>query len=158
MEYYITSIFASIIIFIIIQYAEYNKYKNSLEEDPYQEPFNLFKISNILLFFIVYLVITIGFFYLKPSIPSLLNLTSFLNSNKQGGSGNKNKDSNNNDTINNDNEKEEEIDPTVLSKINDNFDTGFAPFNSDDDNEDDNDNQIKEENESSLSSMSSEEE
>ena len=51
MEYYITSIFASIIIFIIIQYAEYNKYKNSLEEDPYQEPFNLFKISNILLFF-----------------------------------------------------------------------------------------------------------
>lgn len=158
MEYYITSIFASIIIFIIIQYAEYNKYKNSLEEDPYQEPFNLFKISNILLFFIVYLVITIGFFYLKPSIPSLLNLTGFLNSNKQGGSGNKNKDSNNNDTINNDNEKEEEIDPTVLSKINDNFDTGFAPFNSDDDNEDDNDNQIKEENESSLSSMSSEEE
>ena len=158
MEYYITSIFASIIIFIIIQYAEYNKYKNSLEEDPYQEPFNLFKISNILLFFIVYLVITIGFFYLKPSIPSLLNLTNILNSNKQGGSGNKNKDSNNNDTINNDNEKEEEIDPTVLSKINDNFDTGFAPFNSDDDNEDDNDNQIKEENESSLSSMSSEEE
>ena len=103
-------------------------------------------------------MITIGFFYLKPSIPSLLNLTGFLNSNKQGGSGNKNKDSNNNDTINNDNEKEEEIDPTVLSKINDNFDTGFAPFNSDDDNEDDNDNQIKEENESSLSSMSSEEE
>jgi hypothetical protein len=27
----------------------------------------------------------------------------------------------------------DDIDPKVLSKINDNFDTGFAPFNSDDD-------------------------
>jgi len=152
MEYYIISIFASIIIFIIIQYAEYNKYKNSLEENQYQEPFNLFKISNILLFMIIYLVFTIGFFYLKPSIPSLLHLTSYLNMNKQGG--NKNKDNTNNannttDNTNNNednnNEKEDEIDPLILGKITDNFDTGFAPFNSDDDNE----------NNSTLSSISS---
>lgn len=158
MEYYIISIFASIIIFIIIQYAEYNKYKNNLEENQYQEPFNLFKISNILLFMIIYLVFTIGFFYLKPSIPSLLHLTSYLNMNKQGG--NKNKDisnttnaSNNtnktdnttNNNEDNNNEKEDEIDPLILGKITDNFDTGFAPFNSDDDNE----------NNSTLSSISS---
>ena len=32
-----------------------------------------------------------------------------------------------------DQEIKEDIDPKILSKINDNFDTGFVPFTSDDD-------------------------
>lgn len=131
MEYYIISFLISIIVFIIIQFIEYNK--NNNEQDPNYEPYNLFKTSNILLFLIIYLVFTIGFFYLKPSLslslsssfPSLFNSNENTNNNKMDGG------------------VKEEIDPKVLSKITDNFDTGFAPFNSDD--------------ESSLSSMSSKE-
>ncbi len=124
MEYYILSFVISIFIFIIIQFIEYNK--NNNEQDLNYEPYNLFKISNILLFLIIYLVFTIGFFYLKPSLPSLFNFNINNNTNTKIDGGEK-----------------EEIDPKVLSKITDNFDTGFAPFNSDD--------------ESSLSSMSSKE-
>ena len=129
MEYYIISFLISIIVFIIIQFIEYNK--NNNEQDPNYEPYNLFKTSNILLFLIIYLVFTIGFFYLKPSLslsssfPSLFNSNENTNNNKMDGG------------------VKEEIDPKVLSKITDNFDTGFAPFNSDD--------------ESSLSSISSKE-
>lgn len=126
MEYYLISLFISIIIFIIIQYLEYNKNNN----DPYQqdEPYSLFKLSNLLLLLIIYIVITIAFFYLKPS----LSLFNFI----KGGNNN-----NNNNQISSI-EIKEDIDPKILSRINDNFDTGFAPFNSDDDT-------------SSLSSLSS---
>jgi len=123
MEYYLISLFVSIIAFMIIQYIDYNKYLNNPDEE---EPYSLFKLSNLLLFVIIYVVFTVAFFYLKASN---IKLFSFLEAEKVGG--------NKNDGFVND-----DIDPKVLSKINDNFDTGFAPFNSDDDG-------------SSLSSMSS---
>lgn len=127
MEYYIFSLFTSIIIFIIIQFIEYNKYKNN--EDQYTEPYNIFTIANILLFLILYIVFTIGFFYLKPTF--LSSIMDFL------------KISNDNSNIKNNDNIDKDIDPKVLSKITDNFDTGFAPFNSDE--------------ESSISSLSSKE-
>lgn len=110
MEYYIISLIASIIIFIIIQIVEYNKNNDDIN----QEQYSLFRISNILLFLIIYIVFTIASFYLKPTFS-----TFFINNNKIDGG--------NNDSI------KDDIDPKVLSKINDNFATGFAPFNSDDD-------------------------
>lgn len=112
MEYYLISLFVSIIAFMIIQYIDYNKSLNNPEEEPY----SLFKLSNLLLFVIIYLVFTIAFFYLKASN---VKLFSFLEAEKGGNK--------NNDYI------KDDIDPKVLSKINDNFETGFAPFNSDDD-------------------------
>lgn len=113
MEYYLNSLFVSIIIFLIIQYLEYNKTSKNPDEE---EPYSLFKLSNVLLFVIIYVVFTITFFYLKASN---IKLFSFLETDKGGGK--------NNDFV------KDDIDPKVLSKINDNFDTGFAPFNSDDD-------------------------
>jgi len=121
MEYYLNSLFVSIIIFLIIQYLEYNKASNNPDEE---EPYSLFKLSNILLFVIIYVVFTITFFYLKASNIKLFSFFEQETANK------------NNDFV------KDDIDPKVLSKINDNFETGFAPFNSDDDG-------------SSLSSMSS---
>lgn len=112
MEYYLNSLFVSIIIFLIIQYLEYNKSSNNPEDE---EPYSLFKLSNALLFVIIYVVFTITFFYLKASD---IKLFSFFDEEK----GNKNNDF-----------AKDDIDPKVLSKINDNFETGFAPFNSDDD-------------------------
>jgi TM2 domain-containing membrane protein YozV len=125
MKYYFVSLFITIIIFIIIQYLEYNK---KVEDYENQEPYNLFSLNNLLLFIIIYIVLTTGLFYLNGSNT---NFFSFLEI--------PNKSNVNN---NNNNEIKTDIDPKVLSKINDNFDTGFAPFNSDDDS-------------SSLSSMSS---
>lgn len=121
MEYYLNSLFVSIIIFLIIQYLEYNKASNNPDEE---EPYSLFKLSNALLFVIIYVVFTITFFYLKASNIKLFSFFEQETANK------------NNDFA------KDDIDPKVLSKINDNFETGFAPFNSDDDG-------------SSLSSMSS---
>jgi len=121
MEYYLNSLFVSIIIFLIIQYLEYNKASNNPDEE---EPYSLFKLSNVLLFVIIYVVFTITFFYLKASNIKLFSFFDQETVNK------------NNDFV------KDDIDPKVLSKINDNFETGFAPFNSDDDG-------------SSLSSMSS---
>lgn len=125
MKYYFVSLFITIIIFIIIQYLEYNK---KVEDYENQEPYNLLSLNNLLLFIIIYIVLTTGLFYLNGSNT---NFFSFLEI--------PNKSNVNN---NNNNEIKTDIDPKVLSKINDNFDTGFAPFNSDD-------------NTSSLSSISS---
>ncbi len=113
MEYYLISLFVSIIIFLIIQYLDYNKSSNNPDDE---EPYSLFKLSNALLFVIIYVVFTITFFYLNVSN---MKLFSFFGEQKGGNK--------NNDFI------KDDIDPKVLSKINDNFDTGFAPFNSDDD-------------------------
>jgi hypothetical protein len=124
MKYYFVSLFITIIIFIIIQYLEYNK---KVEDYENQEPYNLLSLNNLLLFIIIYIVLTTGLFYLNGSNT---NFFSFLEI------------PNKSNVNNNNNEIKTDIDPKVLSKINDNFDTGFAPFNSDDDT-------------SSLSSMSS---
>jgi hypothetical protein len=113
MEYYLISLFVSIIIFLIIQYLDYNKSSSNPNEE---EPYSLFKLSNALLFVIIYVVFTITFFYLNISNVKLL---SFFGEEKGGNK--------NNEFV------KDDIDPKVLSKINDNFDTGFAPFNSDDD-------------------------
>ena len=113
MEYYLISLFVSIIIFLIIQYFDYNKSSSNPNEE---EPYSLFKLSNALLFVIIYVVFTITFFYLNVSN---IKLFSFFGEEKGGNK--------NNDFV------KDDIDPKVLSKINDNFDTGFAPFNSDDD-------------------------
>lgn len=113
MEYYLTSLFISIIVFLIFQYFDYNKYYENPDEE---EPYNFFKLSNALLFVIIYVVFTISLFYLKAAN---IKLFSFFEPTKGGNK--------NNDFVNDD------IDPKVLSKITDNFDTGFAPFNSDDD-------------------------
>ena len=117
MKYYILSFFIAFIVFLLIQYLEYNK----KQKDEYNiEPYNLFTLANLLLFIIIYLVFTIGLFYLNASN---INFFSFLNSpNKTTIGGNTNNQ-----------EIKEDIDPKILSKINDNFDTGFVPFTSDDD-------------------------
>lgn len=116
MKYYFVSLFITIIIFIIIQYLEYNK---QVEDYENQQSYNLFSLNNLLLFIIIYLVLTTGLFYLNTSN---INFFSFLEI-----------PTNNTPSINDNNQIKTDIDPKVLSKINDNFDTGFAPFNSDDD-------------------------
>jgi hypothetical protein len=126
MEYYIISFIISLIIFIILQLIEYRKInleiKNNVN-DYYIEPYNLFHINNVLLFIVIYIVITVACFYLNISNISLSKYLSFsfVSGMKQIGG---------NEVINNVQVKEE-IDPRVLSKINDNFNVGFEPFTSD---------------------------
>jgi len=122
MEYYIISLIFTIIFFGIIQYFEYNKINNEIEySNEYIEPYSLFKTNNYLLFAIIYLVLTIIAYYLYSSNFKLFSLFDYK----------KNEQIN---KINNISEPsiKEEINPQILSKINDNFDIGFDPFNSDD--------------------------
>jgi len=125
MEYYIISLILTIIIFGIIQFYEYNKYKKDIENSNlYFEPYSIFTMNNLLLLIILYIVITISCYYLNISkfkffdnICKISNITK-LPDIKKGGN-----------DINN------EIDPKILAKINDNFDVGFEPFTSDLDND-----------------------
>jgi len=126
MEYYILSLIISFIIFAILQFIEYRKINHEINNnvnDYYIEPYNLFHINNILLFIVIYIVITIVCFYVNTSN---LSLSKYLSFSFQSTA--KTDTSNNN--INNLQIKEE-IDPRVLSKINDNFNVGFEPFTSD---------------------------
>ena len=125
MEYYIISLFISLFIFAILQFIEYRKINHEIknnDNDYHIEPYNLFHINNILLFIVIYIVLTVACFYLNTSNLSLSKYFSFSfeSGMKKGG----------NDNINNIQIKEE-IDPRVLSKINDNFNVGFEPFTSD---------------------------
>ncbi len=115
--YYLISFLLTLVLFTIIQYIEYNRiYKEENEE------YSLFTLNNILLLIIIFIVISIALHYLSPII-STFNFDSYFNFStntttitpQNGG---------NNNTI-------EEIDPKILSKINDNFDVGFEPFCSD---------------------------
>jgi hypothetical protein len=117
MKYYLFSFIISIILFILIQYMEYKK----VNEDINEEPYNLFKLANVLLFIIIYIVSTIAIFYLNASN---MNVLSFLDFSSIVSVKNK-------PSLNTNNDIKEDIDPKVLSKINDNFDTGFAPFDDD---------------------------
>ena len=119
MKYYLIAFLLSLVLFAIIQFIEYNNSKNNdlIEKEQY----SLFTLNNLLLFVIIFIVITIASFYLSPMI-SNFNLNSF-NFNQKGG--NPNVNSNVNATT------IEEIDPKILAKINDNFEVGFEPFNSD---------------------------
>jgi hypothetical protein len=111
--YYLTSFLSTLVLFVIIQYIEYNRSKNEPEYE-----YSLFTLNNILLFVIIFIVITIALHYLSPII-SKIDFTS-INMNMKGGGST-------NTTI----EEIKEIDPKILSKINDNFDVGFEPFCSD---------------------------
>lgn len=115
MEYYLISLVITVIIFGIIQFIEYRRIN---EESQYtHETYSLFSLNNILLLVIIYIVITIASYLLYSS-----NLKSYFNFNfkNKGGS-----DIEHNYTI------KEELNPQVISKINDNFDIGLDPFNSD---------------------------
>lgn len=114
--YYLTSFLSTLVLFVIIQYIEYNRSKNEPENE-----YSLFTLNNILLFVIIFIVITIALHYLSPFI-SKFDFTS-INMNMKGGGSNNNTTA----TI----EEIKEIDPKILSKINDNFDVGFEPFCSD---------------------------
>ena len=126
MQYYLISLIISVIIFGIIQFYEYRKKQNE-ENEYYYEPYQLFTINNCLVFGIIYLVITIISYYIYSSNLNILPFTIINN----GGAKIKNIEPNVN--TNQDNNIKEDINPQILSKINDNFDIGLDPFNSDND-------------------------
>ena len=130
MEYYIVSFFISLVIFIFVYLYDYKSnndpnYNNDVNyndnnEDERKKP--LFTTNNILLFIIIYIVSTIISFYTFTSSLSLNGLYGFLPVFlinlftppiqvppliKDNGDG-------------------DEIDPKILSKINDNFEIGFT--------------------------------
>jgi hypothetical protein len=134
MEYYLISLIITILIFSIIQLYEYNKIKKYIEENGenyYIEPYSLFNMNNLLLIVILYIVSTISCYYLNVSKWKIFNnIKKIVEIKKTGGEEVK--------------ADIADIDPKILSKINDNFNVGFEPFGSDI--EDDN---------SSISSLSS---
>lgn len=119
MEYYIVSLVITVIIFGIIYSLDKGPVAN-MPEDEYTKK-QLFTSNNILLFTIIYIVATIMSYYIFTSSLSLAGLSSLvpifiLNLFKP--------------PIeappliaNND-----EIDPKILRKINDNIDIGFMPI------------------------------
>lgn len=116
MEYYLISLIITILIFGIIQIFEYRRVA---EEAKYsREEYSLFSINNILLLGIIYIVITIAAYLLYSSNINF-NINSYFNM-KKGGT-----------TPENNYSIKEELNPQVISKINDNFDIGLDPFNSD---------------------------
>ena len=122
MEYYLISLIFTIIIFSLIQLYEYNKIKKNNEENNYyEETYILFNMNNLLLLIILYIVLTISFYYLNISKWTFFdNIKKVVEIKKTGGN------INNNDII-------DDIDPKILSKINDNFNVGFEPFTNDND-------------------------
>lgn len=106
MIYYIWSLVISLILFIIIQFYENEKCKKN------NEPYNVFTTNNFIIFFIIYLLLTISFYYLFTSYPNIINLIPM-----------KSEINTNNDDI---------IDKNMLKRIPDMYDTGFEPpMNSD---------------------------
>jgi hypothetical protein len=137
MEYYLISLVITIFIFGIIQIYEYNKNKREIDENVnnfYIEPYSLFSMNNMLLLVILYIVFTIGAYYLNVS---KWKFTEFKKAIIGGDMYGINKDLNGmSKDISNDmngmmKEIKEDIDPKILSKINDNFNVGFEPFTSD---------------------------
>lgn len=105
--YYIWSLIISIIIFSILQYIEYDKEKKD---------YVLFKPKNAILMFIIYLISTIlCYFVFSDNMLSGINIIS--------GSGSSVDVENMIDKT--------QVDPTVLKKISDNFNTGFEPYDED---------------------------
>jgi hypothetical protein len=130
MEYYLISLVITIFIFGIIQIYEYNKNKREIDENVnnfYIEPYSLFSMNNMLLLVILYIVFTIGAYYLNVSKWKFPDLNKMM----VGGDFNgisKDIPKDMNGMVK---EIKEDIDPKILSKINDNFDVGFEPFTSD---------------------------
>ena len=118
MKYYLLSLIITVIIFIIIQYLEYSRISNIYvnNDDEYIEPYSLFNLNNVLLFTIIYVVFTIGCYYLSSSFKMPDMITNLLSVPEQT-------------TVETDTRND--IDPKILSRINDNFDIGFEPFKDD---------------------------
>ena len=118
MKYYLLSLIITVIIFIIIQYLEYSRISNIYvnNDDEYIEPYSLFNLNNVLLFTIIYVVFTIGCYYLSSSFKMPDMITNLLSVPEQT-------------TVETDTRND--IDPKILSRINDNFDIGFEPFEDD---------------------------
>lgn len=127
MQYYLISLIITIIIFSVIQYFEYNKKTNEYLSNEYDEyePYSLLTINNCLLLIIIYIVSTIIAYYIYSAnidFSFILNKVTSVNTTNTVST----------TTGGNDNN---DIDPKILSKITDNFNVGFEPFNSDSDNE-----------------------
>ena len=95
--YFLWSLLASILIFMVIQYNEYKKHTKT---------YNLYALSNLITFVIIYIIITI-LFYLVFSKGASVNLL------QKGGT-------NISNTFT--------IDPVILRKIPDSLYTGFTPY------------------------------
>lgn len=147
MEYYFISFLISLLLFIIIQFFEYYKHLNEIKNNSdnyFIEPYTPFKLNNVFLFIIIYIVFTIICYFLNLSNLKSFDLFKFTGGNLFKPSSN---------TSNNNTDTKTEFDPKILSKINDNFKTGFEPFNSDtdlkssDNDDDSNDDDIDEDSE-----------
>lgn len=121
MEYYIVSIIISVVIFAIIFSLDRGTNDNYYDEETgtYKKP--LFSTNNILLFTIIYIVTTIISYYVFTSSVSLSSLQSIVPAFVL----NLLKPPQEIPPMINDND---EIDPKVLRKINDNIDIGFMPI------------------------------
>ena len=121
MEYYIVSIIISVVIFGIIFSLDRGTNDNYYDEETgtYKKP--LFSTNNILLFAIIYIVTTIISYYIFTSSVSLASLQSVVPAFVL----NLLKPPQEVPPMINDND---EIDPKILRKINDNFDIGFMPI------------------------------
>lgn len=99
MNIYVWSIIITLILYIVLQYIEKQKYESN------NQKYNLFTIQNLLILVILYIIITIIIYYI--TISSSNTIISIP-------------------TINNDVLKDN-IDPNILKKINDNISIGFEP-------------------------------
>jgi magnesium-transporting ATPase (P-type) len=135
MEYYIVSFFISIVIFVFVYLYDYKTsdntnndnndnnydYNDNYENNDNKKP--LFSTNNLLLFVIIYIVATIISFYTFTSSISLSGLYGLcpmilINLFKAPVQA---------PPLIKDNGEGDEIDPKILSKINDNIDIGFTP-------------------------------
>jgi magnesium-transporting ATPase (P-type) len=123
MEYYIVSLIISVIIFGIIYSLDKSSNNNYYDDDNNSPPpkKQLFTSNNILLFVIIYIVATVVSYYIFTSSLSLAGFSSIipvfiLNLFKPPAEV---------PPMINDND---EIDPKILRKINDNIDIGFVPL------------------------------
>jgi len=111
MEYYLISFIISFIIFGLIQIYEYKKIN---EKDDNYEKYSLINMNNALLILVLYIVITITCYYLNISNWNFFKKVVEVKKTSGGTTA---------DTMD-----IEEFDPKILSKINDNFNVGFEPF------------------------------
>lgn len=121
MEYYIVSIIISVVIFGIIFSLDRGTNENYYDEETGTYKKTLFSTNNILLFTIIYIVTTIISYYVFTSSVSLSSLQSIVPAFVL----NLLKPPQEIPPMINDND---EIDPKVLRKINDNIDIGFMPI------------------------------
>ena len=114
MEYYLISFIISFIIFGLIQIYEYKKINEKNDSD---EKYSLITMNNALLILILYIVTTISCYYLNVSNWKFLNnIKKVIDVKKTSGG------------TTTDITEIEDFDPKILSKINDNFNVGFEPF------------------------------